>query len=96
MKGSGRVVSGRSIIVGEGSTATLELQGSASVVAKDNNGYRSLSYRQAMADGETSTVNLNVSSMSVRDETDIRSLAVEIASLTKRQQNGRGVRVSLG
>ena len=32
-----------------------------------------------------STVNLNVQSMSIRDEMDIRSLAVEIASLTRRQ-----------
>ena len=44
---------------------------------------------------QTSTVNLNVSSMAIRDETDIRSLAVEIATLTKRQQRGRGMRVSL-
>ena len=44
---------------------------------------------------QTSTVNLNVASMAVRDETDIRSLAVEIATLTRRQQHGKGMRGSL-
>lgn len=41
---------------------------------------------------QNSTVNLNVSSMNIRDEQDIRSLAVEIATLTQRQQRGRGMR----
>ena len=43
---------------------------------------------------QTSTVNLNVSSMNIRDEQDIRSLAIEIASLTKRSQRGRGLRMA--
>ena len=42
----------------------------------------------------TSTVNLNVSSMNIRDQQDITSLAVEIASLTKRQQRGKGMRMA--
>ena len=46
------------------------------------------------------TYNSNVSStiqvqqMVVRDEQDIRSLAVEIASLTRRQQRGKGLRMA--
>ena len=43
---------------------------------------------------QNSTVNLNVQSMNIRDEQDIRSLAIEIASLTKRQQRGRGLRMA--
>lgn len=38
------------------------------------------------------SVNLTIQSMQVRDEQDIRSLAVEIAALTRRQQRGRGLR----
>ena len=46
------------------------------------------------------TYNNNVSStvqvaqMTVRDEQDIRSLAIEIASLSRRQQRGRGLRMA--
>ena len=46
------------------------------------------------------TYNNNVSStiqvqqMVVRDEQDIRSLAVEIATLTRRQQRGKGLRMA--
>ena len=46
------------------------------------------------------TYNNNVSStvqvaqMVVRDEQDIHSLAIEIASLTRRQQRGRGLRMA--
>ena len=43
---------------------------------------------------QASTVNLNVSSMNIRDEQDIRSLAIEIAALTKRQQHGKGLRMA--
>ena len=41
---------------------------------------------------QTSAVNLNVSSMSIRDQQDIQSLAIEIAALTKRRQVGKGLR----
>ena len=41
-----------------------------------------------------STVNLNVEKLQVRDEQDIRSLAVEIASLTRQQQRGTGLRMA--
>jgi len=37
---------------------------------------------------------VQVEKLYVRDEQDIRSLAVEIASLTKRQQRGKGLRMA--
>ena len=42
----------------------------------------------------TSSVNFSGSSFYIRDQQDIHSLAVEIASLTKRQQRGRGLRMA--
>ncbi len=42
----------------------------------------------------TNSINLTVQNMQVRDEQDIRSLAVEIATLTRRQQRGRGLRMA--
>ena len=44
---------------------------------------------------QTSSVSLTGNTFVVRDQTDIRSLAVEIATLTKRQQHGKGMRPSL-
>ena len=41
---------------------------------------------------QQSSVNLSGNTFYVRDEQDIRSLAVEIATLTKRQQRGKGLR----
>ena len=43
---------------------------------------------------QTSSVNLSGNTFYVRDETDIRSLAIEIASLTKQQQRGKGLRMA--
>lgn len=43
---------------------------------------------------QDSSVTLSGNSFYVRDETDIQSLAVEIASLTKRKQRGRGLRMA--
>ena len=37
---------------------------------------------------------IQVQQMVVRDEQDIRSLAVEIATLTRRQQRGKGLRMA--
>ena len=34
---------------------------------------------------------INVERLQVRDEQDIRSLAIEIANLARRQQRGRGI-----
>ena len=42
----------------------------------------------------TSSVNLTGNNFYVRDEQDIHSLAVEIATLTRRQQRGRGLRMA--
>ena len=42
----------------------------------------------------TSSVNLTGNNFYVWDEQDIRSLAVEIAILTRRQQRGRGLRMA--
>lgn len=41
---------------------------------------------------QQSSVNLTGNTFYIRDEQDIRSLAIEIAALTKRQQRGRGLR----
>lgn len=41
---------------------------------------------------QQSSVNLSGNTFYVRDEQDIRSLAVEIATLTRRQQRGKGLR----
>ena len=43
---------------------------------------------------QTSSVNLSGNNFYVRDEQDIRSLAIEIAALTKRQQRGKGLRMA--
>lgn len=42
----------------------------------------------------TSAVNLTGNNFYVRDDQDVRSLAVEIATLTKRQQRGKGLRAT--
>ena len=46
--------------------------------------------RRSYDNSVTSTI--QVQQMVVRDEQDIRSLAVEIATLTRRQQRGKGLR----
>ena len=57
-------------------------------------------YEKAIAGTEaktynnTSSVNLSGNNFYVRDEQDIRSLAIEIATLTRRQQRGRGLRMA--
>ena len=43
---------------------------------------------------QSSNVNLSGNTFYVRDEQDIKSLAIEIAALTKRQQRGRGLRMA--
>ena len=40
----------------------------------------------------TSSVNLSGNTFYIRDQSDVRSLAIEIAALTKRQQRGQGLR----
>ena len=41
-----------------------------------------------------SSISFSGSNFYVRDEQDIRSLAIEIATLTRRQQRGRGLRMA--
>ena len=48
--------------------------------------------RRSYDNSVTSTI--QVQQMVVRDEQDIRSLAVEIATLTRRQQRGKGMRMA--
>ena len=48
--------------------------------------------RRSYDNSVTSTV--QVQQLVVRDEADIRALAVEIATLTRRQQRGRGLRMA--
>ena len=61
--------------------------------AKDNAiGFNASSVQNTYS--QDSSVTLTGNSFYVRDETDIRSLAVEIASLTKRQQRGKGFRLA--
>jgi len=43
---------------------------------------------------QQSSVNLSGNNFYVRDEQDIRGLAIEIASLTRRQQRGKGLRMA--
>ena len=43
---------------------------------------------------QTSSVNLSGNTFYVRDEQDIKALAIEIAALTKRQQRGHGLRMA--
>ena len=43
---------------------------------------------------QQSSVNLSGNTFYVRDEQDIYSLATEIATLTKRQQRGKGLRMA--
>ena len=43
---------------------------------------------------QQSSVNLSGNNFYIRDEQDVRSLAVEIAALTRRQQRGKGLRMA--
>lgn len=49
-------------------------------------------YRLQMYNNSVSST-IQVQQMVVRDEQDVRSLAVEIATLTRRQQRGKGLRL---
>ena len=51
------------------------------------------SYDQRKYD-QSSSVTLTVGSLNVRSDQDVHDLAVEIASLTRRQQRGKGMRMA--
>ena len=55
-------------------------------------GIGSASYDNRRTYNQNTTSTIQVDKLYVRDEQDIRSLAVEIATLTRRQQRGKGLR----
>lgn len=55
-------------------------------------GIGSASYDNRRTFNQNTTSNIQVDKLYIRDEQDIRSLAVEIAMLTRRQQRGKGLR----
>lgn len=55
-------------------------------------GYTASDNRRTYNNNVNSTI--QVAQMVIRDEQDIRSLAVEIATLTRRQQRGKGLRMA--
>lgn len=55
-------------------------------------GIGSASYDNRRTYNQNTTSTIQVDKLYVRDEQDIRSLAVEIATLTRRQQRGKGMR----
>ena len=54
----------------------------------------SASYDNRRTYNQNTTSTIQVDKLYVRDEQDIRSLAVEIATLTRRQQRGKGLRMA--
>ena len=72
------------LFVGHATTRKLISRNVLTIVTTSNDNRRT--YNQNV----TSTI--QVQQMVVRDEQDIRSLAVEIATLTRRQQRGKGLR----
>ena len=57
-------------------------------------GIGSASYDNRRTYNQNTTSTIQVDKLYVRDEQDIRSLAVEIATLTRRQQRGKGMRLA--
>lgn len=71
------------------SNAAHYLTDSASGIVSNMN-----SYDNRTTVNSSSSVNLHVENLQVRDEQDIHALAVEIATLTKNNQRARGVRMA--
>lgn len=92
---------GRMAMKGFGEGAVLESKAQAKVIA---NAARyltgaaqggiggSYSYDNRRTYNQNATSSIQVDKLVVRDEQDIRSLAIEIATLTRRQQRGKGLR----
>ena len=57
-------------------------------------GIGSASYDNRRTYNQNTTSTIQVDKLYVRDEQDIRSLAVELATLTRRQQRGKGMRLA--
>ena len=94
---------GRMAMKGLGQGALLESKAQAKVIrnaARFLSGEAqagvggSASYDNRKTYNQQATSTIHVEKLYVRDEQDIRSLAIEIASLTKRQQRGRGLRMA--
>ncbi|MEA5068496.1 MAG: phage tail tape measure protein [Christensenellaceae bacterium] len=94
---------GRMAMKGLGQGAILESKAQAKVIrnaarflsGEAQAGFGgSASFDNRKTYNQNSTSTINVEKLYVRDEQDIRSLAIEIASLTKRQQRGRGLRMA--
>jgi len=94
---------GRMAIKGLGQGALLESKAQAKVIqnaarfltgAAQAGVGGSYSYDNRKTYNQKATSTIRVDKLYVRDEQDIRSLAIEIASLTRRQQRGRGLRMA--
>jgi len=94
---------GRMAIKGFGQGALLESKEQAKVIrnaarfltgAAQDGTVSHTSYDNRRTYNQNATSTVQVEKLYVRDEQDIRSLAVEIASLTKRQQRGKGLRMA--
>lgn len=94
---------GRMAMRGFGQGALLESKSQAKVIA---NAARYLTgaaqggisagntYDNRRTYNQNATSTIQVDKLVVRDEQDVRSLAIEIASLTRRQQRGKGLRMA--
>ncbi len=94
---------GRMAIKGFGQGALLESREQAKVIwnaarfltgAAQDGAVSHTSYDNRRTYNQNATSTVQVDKLYVRDEQDIRSLAIEIASLTKRQQQGKGLRMA--
>ena len=94
---------GRMAMKGLGQGALLESKAQAKVIrnatryltGEAQSGFGgSFSYDNRKTYNQNATSTIQVEKLYVRDEQDIRSLAIEIASLTKRQQRGKGQRMA--
>ena len=94
---------GRMAIKGFGQGALLESKEQAKVIrnaarflagAAQDGAVNQTSYDNRRTYNQNATSTVQVDKLYVRDEQDIRSLAIEIASLTKRQQRGKGLRMA--
>lgn len=93
---------GRMAMRGFGQGALLESKNQAKVIqnaaryltSAAQGGISSASYDNRRTYNQNTTSTIQVDKLYVRDEQDIRSLAVEIATLTRRQQRGKGMRLA--
>lgn len=75
-------------------TAPITALGTAAIKASVDYEYAFANVRKTVDATEEEYDRLSGNNFYVRDEQDIRSLAIEIATLTKRQQRGKGLRMA--